>query len=41
MLGNSSYGNTFSSSSSIPLKVEVKLEIPMYDGPTNVEALDS
>jgi hypothetical protein len=31
-LGNSSYDNNFSSSSSVPFKVEVKLEIPMYDG---------
>jgi hypothetical protein len=40
-LGNSGNDNKFSSSSSVPFKVEVKLEIPMFDGQTNVEALDS
>jgi hypothetical protein len=40
-LGNLRNDNIFSSSSSIPFKVEAKLEIPMFDGKTNVEALDS
>ena len=40
-LGKSGNDNTFSSSSNVPFKVEVKLEISMYDGQTNVEVLDS
>jgi hypothetical protein len=34
-LGNSSNDNTFSSSSSIPFKVELKLEIPKFDDQVN------
>jgi hypothetical protein len=41
MLGNSGNDNNISSSSSVPFKVEAKLEIPMFNGQTNVEALDS
>jgi hypothetical protein len=41
MLGNSGNDDNFSSSSNIPFKVETKLEIPMFDGQTNAEALDS
>ena len=33
--------NNFYSSSSVPFKVEEKLGIPMFNGKTNVEALDS
>ena len=41
MLGNLGNENDFSSSSNVPFKVEAKLEIPMFDGQTNVEVLDS
>jgi hypothetical protein len=41
MFGNSGYGNKFSPSSNIPFKFEVNLEIPMFDGKINAEALDS
>jgi hypothetical protein len=40
-VGNSGNDNNISSSSSVPFKVEEKLEIPMFNGQTNVEALDS
>jgi len=33
--------NVFSPYSSIPFKVEVKLEIPMYDGQVNAEVLNN
>jgi hypothetical protein len=41
ILGNSGNENNFYSSSSVPFKVEEKLEIPMFNGKTNVEVLDS
>jgi hypothetical protein len=41
MLGNLGNDINFSSSSSVPFKVEVKLQIPMFNGETNAKALDS
>ena len=41
MIGNSSNDNNISSSSSVPYKVEAKIEIPMFNEKNNVESLDS
>jgi hypothetical protein len=41
MLGNSGNDNNFSSSSDVPFKVEERIEIPMFNGKTNVEDLNS
>jgi len=41
MLGNSGNDNNISSTSSVPFKVEVNLEIPIFNGQTNDEALYS
>jgi len=40
-LENSGNDRKFSSSSNVPFKVEVKLEITMFGGQNNDEALDS